>query len=235
MLSDGFGMGITLLMALTGLSALDILHHCRQMLKSPDQPSVWVAPGVPDANAGDWPTSTVSEVIRIVDGLSYERDKEDRLPLTEALQRIEALVDVAPPAQLHVLPWDGNVPGVPSTAAITKAPAAPNGAHEIEEPRLCIICDTEPRSVRFRCGHAVCCLGCVPRVQGYGNTCPQCRTPLGTNPVAEVGAHVQLQATFQLACPTTSGARAGAAAAGRGGRGGRRGRGGRGWIILPFG
>ena len=39
-LSDGFGIGITLLMALTGLPPLDILPSCRLMMREPKEPNV---------------------------------------------------------------------------------------------------------------------------------------------------------------------------------------------------
>ena len=60
-LSDGFGIGITLLMSLTALPGLKIVQHCRQMIREPGQPSTWAEPGVPDASAGAWPAAVVSE------------------------------------------------------------------------------------------------------------------------------------------------------------------------------
>jgi hypothetical protein len=62
--------------------------------------------------------------------------------------------------------------------------------------RMCILCEDAPREVRFPCGHACCCYGCVMLVQEHDNLCPQCREPLGDDPVAEAGAHVKMAATF---------------------------------------
>ena len=70
---------------------------------------------------------------------------------------------------------------------------------------MCMICEAAPREVRFRCGHAVCCGDCVARVQAHANLCPQCRAPLGADPIADAGAHVQLAATFQIACGVSGG------------------------------
>ena len=205
--TDAFGMGITLLMALTGLPALKILPCCRLMLRAPDAPNEWVAPGVTDTTAGAWPPAVVTEVLRIVAGLSKGEDPEDRLPLPEALRRLEALVDAAPPE-----PPPSAAMGQAATSTQPAAGVVSSAAEVAEQPRLCIICESEPREVRFRCGHAVCCHGCVPRVQRCDNLCPQCREPLGDNPIADAGPHVQLAATFHLACQLSGGGSAAPAA-----------------------
>ena len=59
-LTDGFAMGITMLMALAGLPAHDLVSKCRHMLKHPMQPQRWQSPGMPDEAAGAWPPSVVA-------------------------------------------------------------------------------------------------------------------------------------------------------------------------------
>ena len=88
--NDGFAMGITILVALTGLPATDIQPRCRQLLRNPGRPDKWVAPGRPDATAGEWPDAVATGLAAFVVGLAMEQFKEDRLPLPEALA---ALVD----------------------------------------------------------------------------------------------------------------------------------------------
>ena len=39
-----------------------------------------------------------------------------------------------------------------------------------------MICMSEPREVRFSCGHAVCCRGCAEGLLALGHPCPTCRT-----------------------------------------------------------
>ena len=67
-----------------------------------------------------------------------------------------------------------------------------------EEARVCIICEEAPREVRFACGHALVCNGCLPVVVGQYKKCPTCDRPFGAQPVAERGAHVRVAPTFVL-------------------------------------
>ena len=60
-LNDGFSIGMTLLQLLTSLPALGMREHCRQMLRNPQRPSCWSAPGLPDPAAG-WPEKVSSVV-----------------------------------------------------------------------------------------------------------------------------------------------------------------------------
>ena len=53
--------------------------------------------------------------------------------------------------------------------------------------RICVICEDQPREVRFNCGHACCCGTCAALVRAKDNLCPTCRTPLGSRPFASVG------------------------------------------------
>ena len=95
------------------------------------------------------------------------------MPLPDVLARLEAMV-------------------VAATASPSEAKAA------AEEARVCIICEEAPREVRFTCGHALVCNGCLPVVVGQYKKCPTCDRPFGAQPVAERGAHVRVAPTFVL-------------------------------------
>ena len=66
------------------------------------------------------------------------------------------------------------------------------------EARVCIICEEAPREVRFACGHALVCNGCLPVVVAQHNKCPTCARPFGAQPVVERGRHVRGAPTFVL-------------------------------------
>ena len=68
-LSDGFAMGVTLLVTFTALEAADLLQRCRLMLRKPEQPAKWIAPGVADAKAGAWPDDVQAGLASLVVGL----------------------------------------------------------------------------------------------------------------------------------------------------------------------
>ena len=171
-LTDGFAFGVTVLMALTGLPAAGIKQRCRHMLKWPTQPQRWQPPGVPDVAAGSWDGGAPHGLIEVFQGLTDEW-AEDRTPLSDVLARLEAMV-VATSA------------GSASTVSMA------------EEARLCIICEEAPREVRFACGHALVCNGCLPVVVEQCKKCPTCDRTFGAQPVAERGAHVRVAPTFVL-------------------------------------
>ena len=173
-LTDGFAFGVTVLMALTGLPAAGIKQRCRHMLKWPTQPQRWQPPGVPDVAAGSWDGGASSGLAEVIQGLD-ERWAEDRMPLPDVLARLEAMV-------------------VAATVSSSEAEAAAAA----EEARVCIICEEAPREVRFACGHALVCNGCLPVVVGQYKKCPTCDRPFGAQPVAERGAHVRVAPTFVL-------------------------------------
>ena len=168
-LTDAFALGVTVLMALTGLPSASIRQRCRHMQKWPTQPSRWQAPGVPDVDAGSWDEAVAIGLAEIVVGLN-ENWEEDRMPLSEVLGRLEAMAT--------------------ATGADTLATAA--------EARMCIICEEAPREVRFACGHATVCAGCLPQVVERCRKCPTCDYVFGAQPVAERGAHVRTAPTFVL-------------------------------------
>ena len=69
-LTDGFAVGMSILMVLTGLPVLDLSNKCRIMLRRPDQPSAWQPPGVPDAKGGAWGAGRSGVVSPAVESLS---------------------------------------------------------------------------------------------------------------------------------------------------------------------
>ena len=88
-MTDGYAIGIALLMCLTGLPALDIKARCRRLLCRPDEPAEWEAPGLPDTQAGAWPGRVAKNVARIISGLVMAQFKEDRLPLPQAMAQLD--------------------------------------------------------------------------------------------------------------------------------------------------
>ena len=168
-LTDAFALGVTVLMVLTGLPSASIRQRCRLMQKWPTQPSRWQAPGVPDKEAGSWDEAVAIGLAEIVVGVT-ELWEEDRMPLSEVLGRLEAMAAAI---------------GADTPAVAT-------------ESRLCIICEEAPREVRFACGHAIVCKGCLLVVVERHRKCPMCNVAFGAQPVAEHGAHVRIAPTFLL-------------------------------------
>jgi hypothetical protein len=172
-LTDGFAFGVTVLMTLTGLPAAEIKQRCRHMLRWPTQPQRWQPPGVPDVAAGSWDDGTSIGLAEIIQGLD-EKWAEERMPLPDVLARLEAMV-------------------VAATASSSEAEAA-----VAADARVCIICEEAPREVRFACGHALVCNGCLPAIVEQCKKCPTCDRPFGAQPVAERGTHVRVAPTFVL-------------------------------------
>ena len=79
----------------------------------------------------------------------------------------------------------------------SSANALVEATEESNETRMCIICEEAPREVRFACGHALVCNGCLPIIEQY-KKCPTCDRPFGAQPVAERGMHVRGAPTFVL-------------------------------------
>ncbi|EOD04404.1 hypothetical protein EMIHUDRAFT_453901 [Emiliania huxleyi CCMP1516] len=154
-LTDGFALGITLLVALTGRGALGLLNECYDALEEPD-----TAEGIAAADAG-WSAAQAEELARLVVGLAYER-KRKRMPLADALPRLEAMTEAA--GEMAASP-------PPSLAGAVAAEA------DADAERQCDLCWSAPRSVRFACGHALYCEACVPRVLERDTNCPTCRQP----------------------------------------------------------
>ena len=170
-----------LLMTLTGLPTTDLKQRCRLMLKFPDRPGRWQKPGVPDEAAGEWDGAAVAGLAQI-SALLTDQYEEDRMPFAEALQKLEALAAAAAAAE----------------EAAAGADAAPSGSVGDGEERCCIVCEEAPREVRFACGHALVCRGCLPVVVERHRKCPNCGVAFGTHPVVEQGEHVRSGPTFVL-------------------------------------
>ena len=99
------------------------------------------------------------------------------MPLPDVLARLEAMVVAA--------------------TVSSSEPAAATAAMA-EEARVCIICEEAPREVRFACGHALACNGCLSVVVEQHKKCPTCDRLFGAQPVAERGTHVRVAPTFVL-------------------------------------
>ena len=140
--TDGYAMGVTLLVCLTGRHANDALDMAADMLEDPARAA---ESGAPLDHQTDWPAAVAVELAEIVLGLAWRRTLRARMPLAEALSKLEALSDAS-----------DTRPGIA---------AAPTG------PRECVVCMAELRAVRYRCGHCVCCEACTTQLE----RCPSCR------------------------------------------------------------
>jgi len=151
--ADGYAVGVVLLMVLTGRPrrrrpAVDpvlgpIIGHCEV-----EDSSEVVSLSDPTAQ---WPITVAAEMHKVGMAL-VKRNRERRITLNTALQRLQRLVDD------HLGP----------------APVP----EDLEE-RECMICMSAPRHVRFGCGHSALCGGCVgPFVQRAAPTCLICRQPV---------------------------------------------------------
>jgi serine/threonine protein kinase len=179
--NDGFAMGITILVALTGLPATDIQPRCRQLLRNPGRPDKWVAPGRPDATAGEWPDAVATGLADVVVGLAMEQFKEDRLPLPDALAALEAL------AQSF---------GVDEAAS--RAPLLAEERAARQPLAECLICLDAPREMRLGCGHAICCERCLPQL----SECPTCRQTIIRGEAKRLGGAMLSTATAASAIAT---------------------------------
>jgi hypothetical protein len=179
-LTDGFAMGVTMLVAMVGLPAANILQPCRLWLRKPEDPANWTAPALPDASAGEWPDDVKIVLATIVAGLTQQYEDE-RMPLSMALEQLEAL------CTRHGI-------GEEATAA---ALAAEREARQ--PPSECVVCLDAPRQQRFACGHLLCCADCVEQMLST-SLCPTCRAPLRlvNNDKAEGMRGCGAEATFEM-------------------------------------
>ena len=72
--------------------AIGLTKICKLLLKHPDKPDKWQAPGVPDATAGEWPSEVTAKLVEMVGGFDVH-DEEDRMSLTDALKELESIVE----------------------------------------------------------------------------------------------------------------------------------------------
>ena len=59
--------------------------------------------------------------------------------------------------------------------AIRKGDDAHDDAHDDDVNRMCVICLSARRSVRFSCGHCICCEACGGQWRRMTGSCPACR------------------------------------------------------------
>ena len=154
------------------------------MLCRPDEPAAWEAPGLPDSQAGAWPGRVARIVARITAGLVMPQFKEDRLPLVEAFDLLDEALAEAP---------EDARPAAPARMGPIEVVGASARDGALIE-RECVICMSEPREVRFSCGHAVCCRQCAESLLALGHPCPTCRSSDITT--ADVGVAVNVQPTY---------------------------------------
>jgi len=214
--NDGYAIGVTLLQCLVGLPVQGLKPRCRQLLERPDEPGLWTAPGCPDATAGEWPVLVARSVAQIVHGLIMPQFEDQRLPIEQALQQLRGAPGGAGAARGGGVGggWGGGDPGGGNSegAAIGAGgslfrdadPASGGAAASAPVPaaaRYCIICESQPREVRFGCGHACYCHDCWARACCYDRdrgreqtACPTCGVPVAR--LAELGAHVNAQPSF---------------------------------------
>lgn len=123
------------------------------------------APSVAEA-AAEWPAATAIELGQIVRGLTVPRLRHQRLALSAVLHSLESLCEAEPAIR----------PGTAPTPS-----------------RECVVCLSEPRAARFRCGHCVCCEACGDQLESHADTCPICRAPAA---IMARGAHLATENTF---------------------------------------
>jgi serine/threonine protein kinase len=175
--TDGFALGVTLLMSLTGLPAVGLFHRCHELLRRTDDVAAWE-----HLLDGFWPRSVAAEVAQIAHALCMPLFREDRLPLPDALRQITSAISQSSEALAQ-----GRLGTAGAGSASTVA---------ADELRCCVVCDDAPREVRFRCGHACCCAECAKLVEHSGSQCPICRGR--THPLCATGVHLRDAATFEL-------------------------------------
>jgi len=148
--TDGYALGITVLVALTGKSASVAHDECSEMFDDAERAVQFAAAG--------FPGSVAVSLARVIKALTYSRSASGRKTVPSALQDLEDLC--------------ANMQGdeqqeIPVGIAIDEVEAM---------VRECVVCMAAPRAVRFGCGHACCCESCA--VLLAGSRCPACRMPI---------------------------------------------------------
>jgi len=72
----------------------------------------------------------------------------------------------------------------------------PSATPPPDTSRVCIICEEEPREMRFECGHAICCSICVAQVVHTLKRCPTCNFVFSNSPIIDAGEHLRDAPTF---------------------------------------
>ena len=134
-MTDGYALGISLLVCLTGKPALEALDASEGMLEEPSRSDV----NAFDPQAG-WPEEVATELVHLVVGLAWRRSARQRMALADALARIEALADA-----------NSTRPGI----------AAASGRRAARVRRV----HGSRRAPRYRCGHCVACEACTLQLE----------------------------------------------------------------------
>jgi len=161
--ADGYAMGVTLLVLLTCFRAIDPVHGHVVRGGRCDVEEEEIAT-LADARAR-WPDAAAREVYKVAMAL-VKRNRERRITVATARQRLEALLPAPPPVVGDMF------------------------------ERECVLCLSAPRHVRFACGHSQLCRGCVRLyLQRPAPTCTLCREPVSREGLL-VGDDVARQETF---------------------------------------
>ena len=67
-ITDGYAFAITALVTLVARPAVGLESCCRHLLRHPDRPERWQAPGLPDARASEWPAGVICRLAELVSG-----------------------------------------------------------------------------------------------------------------------------------------------------------------------
>ena len=162
-ITDGYALGITLLMCLLGMPAVRVMVEAEDMLEEPNE-----APRFVTRSAG-WPAEVAIEATKIAVGLAWVRSARRRLPLADALLRLEQLA--------------------------TDADVRAGIADASQFVRECVVCMVRPRAVRFGCGHSSACTECAEELQQRRSRCPNCREQIR---IMYRGTHVANEPTFVM-------------------------------------
>ncbi len=90
-MTDGYALGVTILLTMTGLRSVGLLDRCKDLLLHPDERERWQPPAIPSPEAGVWPPKVARGLLGLVIGLTWEPLASHRMPVDEAHRRLEAL------------------------------------------------------------------------------------------------------------------------------------------------
>ncbi|KAJ1481930.1 hypothetical protein T484DRAFT_1805747, partial [Baffinella frigidus] len=96
---------------------------------------------------------------------------------------------------LVAFPRRTRVMTIPEARRRLEAAAAPPPDQGGAVERECIMCLSEPRTVRFGCGHSFLCGSCLGAFLEKKEKCPQCGAEV-VRALLEQGAHVAQEDTF---------------------------------------
>jgi len=166
--TDGYAMGITILVTMCRVDGRRALLHCQQAFDNASMIS-----SVLDA-AAHWSDNAGRELLDVAGSL-VRAQQETRLSLVSALEEVETLASMY---DLSPGTVEQNEQPVPIARAV----------------RDCVVCMEESCATRFNCGHAVCCSRCADELIERGQPCPCCRS--AGLAIASTGADLALERTF---------------------------------------